>query len=184
MILPFSTQLNGKPTYFPEKIIKSLDVSDVKKATLNDSLAEIVCPKDFEFILGSTNPFFEHHPKLHTIRKDEKNRWKPGMLIDFFINARQKNMFRFAPRISVVSTQKIEFYYRGEYCDILIDDKLFESIWMNYKSLDSCIYGNQYDYPKTHQLALNDGFECIDDLLNYFEGNYKGKIIHWTNLEY
>ena len=161
MILPFSTQLNGKPTYFPEKIIASLDISDVKKATLNDLLAEIICPQDYKFILGSTNPFFKHIPKLHTIRKDEKNRWKEGLMIDFFINARQKNMFRFAPRIPVVSTQKI-----------IIKNN---TVWIDGFPL----------LPKqTMGFAINDGFENVDDFFKYFNEDFNGKIIHWTNLKY
>ena len=165
MILPFSTQLNGKPTYFPEKIIKSLDVSDVEKATLNDSLAEIICPKDFEFILGSTNPFFEHHPKLHTIRKDEKDRWNPGILIDFFINTRKKNMFRFAPKIPVVSIQHIGILHYRDNPEVNIDGKY--------------LFPNEIE-----QLAINDGFESVDEFFQYFNEDFHGKIIHWTNLKY
>lgn len=34
------------------------------------------------------------------------------------------------------------------------------------------------------KLAINDGFESIDDFFNYFNEDTTGKIIHWTDLEY
>ncbi|GIZ10265.1 hypothetical protein FUMI01_29890 [Flavobacterium sp. UMI-01] len=131
----------------------------------------------------NTKPF---HPKLHTIRLDEKDRWKTGTMIDFFINCRQKDMFRFAPRIPVVSVQEIFMTRRGSILEISI------------AKVDSYIGDDDFQLDAFQQgdLALNDGFDDYNDFRNYFldiiekkgkeTGNYwfKGKIIHWTALRY
>ncbi|MEC3875960.1 hypothetical protein [Chryseobacterium salviniae] len=158
MILSFKTKINGKPTYFPEKIWSGLgDVCNKYNYCID------------EFHTGLMNVGFDdqrdHKPKLHTIRKDDKNRWKPGMMIDFFINARQKDMFRFAPRIPVVSIQYIGILHYRDNSEVNIDGRyLFPS--------------------EVEKLAKNDGFESVDDFFQYFNEDYNGIIIHWTNLKY
>ena len=169
MILPFSTQINGKPTYFVEKILKSFDGKD--------------CTEDDELMLkeaiylGFLSPYKydEVKPKLHTIREDKSDRWRAGVMIGFFINARQKNMFRFAPRIPVVSTQRILMSYA--YANII-------HITINGRRLN--------DWQEKEKLAINDGFESWGDFVDYFipiiekseNGFFTGKIIHWTDLRY
>ena len=170
MILSFKTQINGKPTFFVEKILKSLKVN-------KESLDE-----DFTNGWLSYVKYNESSPKIHTIRKDEKNRWKVGMMIDFFINARQKNMFRFAPRIPVVSIQKIEIIHRPQHTDLYIDEKLTESLWVD--SFSFRVYSTETDCPIFYALARNDGFENISDFLEYFSDHFEGKILHWTDLRY
>ena len=169
MILPFSTQINGKPTYFVEKILKSFDGKD---CTEDDKL---MLKEAIYLELLSPFKYDEVKPKLHTIREDKNDRWKPGVMIDFFINARQKNMFRFAPRIPVVSTQRILMSYA--YANII-------HITINGKRLN--------DWQEKEKLAINDGFESWDDFVDYFipiiekseDGFFTGKIIHWTDLKY
>ena len=169
MILPFSTQINGKPTYFVEKILKSFDGKD---CTEDDKL---MLKEAIYLELLSPFKYDEVKPKLHTIREDKNDRWKPGVMIDFFINARQKNMFRFAPRIPVVSTQRILMSYA--YANII-------HITINGKRLN--------DWQEKEKLAINDGFESWDDFVDYFipiiekseDEFFTGKIIHWTDLRY
>lgn len=173
MILPFSTQINGKPTYFVEKILKSFDGKD--------------CTEDDELMLkeaiylGFLSPYKydEVKPKLHTIREDKNDRWKPGVMIDFFINARQKNMFRFAPRIPVVSTQKINITWLTKYMVfVTIDNKpIGDAIWDRGFICMSCD-------TRLRELAKNDGFESVEDFFGYFNKDFTGKIIHWTDLRY
>lgn len=167
MILPFSTQINGKPTLFIEKIWEGFFRNDFFDG------------KDTEFI-----KYFDLHkekfgktwdelpedkrlenPKIHTIRKDEKNRWKPGMMIDFFINNRSKKAFRFAPRVPVVLVQSIGIYHLEQ-------------------SIEVCVDGT-YLFPfEIDELAINDGFESVEEFFTYFNETYHGKIIHWTNFKY
>ena len=160
MILSFKTQINGKPTYFVEKIWKSLQPVEISEyiAHIDGKYLAPMCKRT------------DMNAKLHTIRKDEKNRWKPGMEIDFFINARQRNMFRFAPRIPVVKTQSIVISNSSNGFQVSVEGK---NLW-NYQ---------------IEQLAINDGFDNLKDLKDYFiqeleNGFFTGKIIHWTDFKY
>ena len=112
-------------------------------------------------------------PKIHTIRKDNKNRWKPGMMIDFFINARQKDMFRFAPRVPLKSKQRIFMTYLPHLGN----------------GFQVSINGRELDKSEIKVLAVNDGFETVEDFEDYFISEmenyeYSGKIIHWTDFKY
>lgn len=171
MILPFSTQINGKPTCFPEKIITSLlDCQIISSYEAKERMESRVCIKDgYYFDIDFDNSKL-HKPKPHTIREDKNDRWQPGVMIDFFINARQKNMFRFAPRIPVVSTQLIIISNSCNGFKVSIDGRHLEK--------------NEIEI-----LAINDGFENVIDFQNYFIERlkncfFKGKIIHWTDLKY
>lgn len=170
MILPFSTQLNGKPTYFVEKIWYGL-----LRYVIPIDLAYVTYLERHEEKFGKHWDFLpEDHermtnPKIHTIREDKNDRWKPGTKIDFFINCRQKNMFRFAPVLPVVSVQKVEiivdkFEFMNDY-QIKVDGKLL--------TIDEKV-----------QLALCDGFENLLHFFMYFNADFKGKLIHWTDLKY
>jgi hypothetical protein len=179
MILGFSTQLNGKPTYFVEKIWNSYDTEFAIDNFQN------------YFDLGEGYIFNDDavsfNPKLHTIREDKTKRWKAGMKIDFFINVRKKDMFRFAPVLPVVSVQKIDIKWSSckTQMNIFIDGIKF------------AVYKNHYDGegwrdlylpnnipPRGLNLVINDGFDSIQDFVSYFDKDFTGKIIHWTDLKY
>ena len=133
MILPFSTQINGKPTYFVEKIQSALAqmglFKDYNKA-------------DFDHKEFCIDVYLFCDSKIHTIRDDKNNRWKPGVMIDYFINCRQPNMFRFAPRIPVVSTQKVFMTYAfNDVIQISVDDR------------------ELFSYTERLEFAKNDGEE-------------------------
>lgn len=164
MILAFITKLNGKPTYFVEKIHSGL--------LQNDLLQGFDLKFEHEFDLDK---LCSCEPKIHTIREDKNERWKPGTKIDFFINCRQKNMFRFAPVLPVLSVQKIEIFYKGLFSAVAIDKVLFytDADFKLGKSTAGML-----------QLAQNDGFDTIEDFFAYFNEDFKGKIIHWTDLRY
>ncbi len=164
MILPFNTKLNGNETFFIEKIWKGLLTKGVKM-----SIRELI--KSFDSLSSNQQSLVSKMtPKLHTIREDKKNRWKTDVMIDFYINVRQKNMFRFAPRIPVVSTQEVEIVY-----DAVFGKNLHPKIIIDGKRLDKYLVDD---------FAQNDGFDTIEDFLDYFDKDYKGIIIHWTDLRY
>jgi hypothetical protein len=166
MILGFSTQLNGKPTYFVEKIQTALRLPFFNNSV---GFSPEHVPPNMNFYVKS-----KYKPKLHTIREDKTNRWKAGMKIDFFINVRTKKMFRFAPVLPVVSTQNILITYtKTNKAMVFIDDKCF---YMQ----DFSVEGNH----KMLHLAQNDGFDTIEDFFAYFNEDFTGKIIHWTDLRY
>lgn len=168
MTLPFSTQLKGKPTYFVEKILKGIDL---KISIYTQSFWKQSTYNRFDFPLLK--------PKFHTFREDTKERWHAGRMIDFFINCRQSNMQRFAPTLPVISTQKVEikWYSNDEnlFVRVFIDDKSFARVDFD---LNLHVSGNML------QLAYNDGFDTIEDFFGYFDKDFKGKIIHWTDLRY
>ena len=172
MILPFSTQLNGKPTYFVEKIWSSLmpKYAEPKYNPMRYILPQVY----FECIDKGFLNMNPHNAKYHTIREDKKERWKPGRKIDFFINCRQKSMFRFAPVLPVVSVQKVTMSY----------------LWG--KVIMITIAGREMYPSEKEQFAMNDGFDNWESFFEYFydvikntEDNFfTGKIIHWTDLKY
>lgn len=171
MILPFSTQLNGKPTYFVEKILKTFD----DKILTNEDKELIKLLIEFEYL--DVFKYDEVKPKIHTIREDKKDRWKAGNKIDFFINSRRPDMFRFCHTLKVISIQKVEIYYfplttpRINVPVLKVDGKLlYDAAGINKKEM--------------LEFANNDGFESIEDFFNYFNEDFTGKIIHWTDKKY
>ena len=174
MILPFSTKLNEKPTYFVDKIWSGL--IDRKLATIEtcrryEYNREKVTPNEFAIV-----PHYK--PKLHTIREDKNNRWQVGTNINFYINARQKNMFRFAPVLQVVRVQNIEIIY------VPFGDKKQDA--RPFVRVDGrLIYDvGQTLWSQMKEFAENDGFDCVNDFFEYFDKDFTGKIIHWTDLKY
>lgn len=174
MILPFSTKFpNGKPTYFIDKIWDSIcelecdlawlraDYIDMYRRKFNDHWDSI------EHIL----------PKKHTMRQDAHNRWKTGMKIHFVINNRSKLFFRFAPVIECKSVQKIEIRYNS-----LIGHTAHPECYR--RPVDISIDGRILKLTEIDILAKNDGFECISEFLDWFNEDFTGKIIHWTDLKY
>lgn len=181
MILPFSTQLNGKPTHFVERIHIGL----IEHNLWAGGFDAIFAHRGY-----SMNALNEKNAKIHTIREDKNDRWKVGTNIDFFINCRQKDMFRFAPVLPVVSTQKIEFIWKentenhtclgtkfDRICTIKIDDNFYGDAYL----LNDSVVSSSYTIPT---FANNDGFDTPDELFAYFNKNFKGKIIHWTDFKY
>lgn len=179
MILPFSTQFNGKPTYFVERIWKGLkeNITDAQHLEILKQIPPSETIKQFEI---NAEAYKKVTAKLHTIRADDKNRWKRGTKIHFFINCRQPNMFRFAPILPVTSVQNIEIIWCSEvrstelstlspkrlnYVDVIVDDTLLyiEDI---------------------KELSQNDGFDTVEEFFAYFNQDFTGKLIHWTDTRY
>lgn len=165
MILPFSTIINKKPSYFVEKIWKAL-----KDQEITQELADATFENYFNW-----NVYGKVQPKLHTIREDAKNRWKVGTKIHFYINCRQKNMFQFAPVLKVKAIQDVFMTYaHNDLIQISIDGK------------------ELFGYDERLQFAINDGFDNWEDFFNYFypviinnpKQQFTGKIIHWTDKIY
>lgn len=172
MILPFSTKLNGKPTYFVERIHHGLATKlhlELERKFYYpelDALELKICDS-----------------KIHTIREDKNDRWKPGVMIDFFINARTKQMFRFAPRVKVVSVQKIEITYFDEQ-NPKFTAQLSKIAAEYYNEVEVVVDNEVLNAKAINELAQNDGFDTIEDFFAYFNTDFTGKIIHWTDKRY
>lgn len=178
MILPYSQVLNGKETFFVEKITQGLYSSNYVNEEVRKQMLEYKWPKNdyFKYIWSCKDDF---NDKIHTIRKDEKNRWQPGKLIHFVINNRSKRMWRFAPIIPVVSTQEIIIISTVIRFYVLIDGVAYAEIFKLKTYDDNSPMGK-----KMNILARNDGFDDYADFMRYFDSGFKGKIIHWTNFKY
>ncbi len=106
-------------------------------------------------------------PKLHTIRKSK--RFMPGTKLHMAYGVRTKFYEQFnydIPELEkCVSTQeiRIEWFLNG--CIVWVDDRAL-------------------DEDEITELARNDGFNSLIEFLRYFNENFEGQIIHWTDLRY
>lgn len=170
MTLGFSTQIKNKPTYFVEKIWEGILQKGVQ-INANDFIeyGRKALPKNY--IVGTNKP------KIHTIREDKKERWKVGNQIHFVTGNRTKNRKQFAPIVKVQSIQKLVItemlMTQTAYCTVS-NDKIFKV------EVDGITLHNK----QVEELALNDGFDSVDDFFKWFDKDFKGKIIHWTDYKY
>ncbi|MDY3445529.1 hypothetical protein PG616_11850 [Riemerella anatipestifer] len=165
MKLQFTTKINGKPTFFAEKIILSL-----YRFKIISEIGAFNAMIDYYKSKNDGLAYEGGFPKIHTIRKDKSNLWEKGEFIDFFIDD-----FRFAPSVIVKSVQPIKMFYASDnIIEITIDGRLIT------------------DFKEKEQLAINDGFNSYKDFFDYFYPIIKeipnnlfiGKIIHWTDFKY
>lgn len=111
--------------------------------------------------------------KIHTIRTDKSNRWKPGMFIHFAKGVRTKNYINFHMGFChSVQQLKIEYIpYEGQTKGLVADI---------FVSIDGRLLNNE----EVNVLAKNDGFQSASDFLEFFDKDFTGKIIHWTDFKY
>lgn len=174
MTLSFKTSIDGQPTYFVQKIWAGLFVN---KDSLQIGIIECTLWLNDCINNGHFDRSFltSKGIKIHTIRADTKNRWRLGMSIHFVIKNRTPQRFQFAPTIPVKAIQEIYIRWSGAVVYVYLDGKVF--------------YTNLTNEPEmlNHRmlfLAKNDGFDSIEAFLQYFNSDFKGKIIHWTDFTY
>lgn len=166
MTLAFSTQLNGKPTHFVEKIWEAILRNGVE-CNANDLAQKL---QEAMYILGKYT-IGTYPAKLHTIREDKSNRWKAGNKIHFVINNRTPKRLQFAPKVKCESVQKIEVnHYDSDGFPLTNPIIHINGVWATQ--------------PTINKLAVNDGFDNAKAFFEYFKKDFTGKIIHWTNLKY
>lgn len=116
--------------------------------------------------------------KKHTIREDKFNRWSAGKKMNMATEIRTKNYNQFAEK-QCTGTQKIQirYYDRDKFVRISVDDHFLG--FVNFEGADiSC------STSKIEDLAKNDGFENIREFFEWFNTDFDGKIIHWTDIRY
>ena len=178
--LSFKTQFPwGYQTYFIPKIWRGLidnmgmysDYMSYVNTILNsgnDKIMEAFFPvKDINTI----------SPKIHTIREDKHDLWKPGRKIHMAVFNRTKDRFQFAPVLECKSVQKIEIRYIPE-----MPGRGCIKINGIFKSVFNSNFSDDKDF--LNQLALNDGFNSIEDFFRFFNKDFTGKIIHFTDFRY
>jgi hypothetical protein len=178
-VFPSYHPKKGQPTYFPEKIITSLDIEEYRKMTLMDFLSEEFDPTEEEFIKGSCNPLFHHIPKYHTIRAGQ--RWKEG---DWFSprvwSGKPYNspQIIIAEDIQIKKALDIEITLVQDYLTIGIEDDLFYE--------ENSRFAIQKD--SLELLSKNDGLSS-QDLKDWFllspnfkkKSSFVGQIICWND---
>ncbi len=169
MILPFKTEINGKPTYFVEKIWAGFE-----NHCVDSFYHEGKVSGKYEF-----EDNWSFAPKIHTIREDKHNRWQVGKMIDFYINNRTKKAFCFAPRVPVVNVQEIKIYWFGNSRELI-----FSKTSNKYDNVEVVIDNKSLSIKEIERLVMNDGFDNVADFFSYFNEDFKGKIIHWTKINY
>lgn len=104
--------------------------------------------------------------KIHTIREDKHDRWRDGRPIQMATGVRTKKYRCFNDRDSCKGTQKISITHtkRG--------------------FLRARIAGKNVSHEGLMLLARNDGFESLIDFCLWFNKDFVGKIIHWTDFRY
>jgi hypothetical protein len=112
--------------------------------------------------------------KIHTIREDKKKVWKKGRLIHFATGVRTKNYKCFKKGVCT-GTQKIEI----NYVEIIISKKMPPGINKVVK-----VNNRILSLKEIGLLAKNDGFDSVNDFFEWFNEDFKGKIIHWTDFRY
>lgn len=181
---PKEMGLQDDKTYFIEKINLGLLKSNQTKAidyveTLEDYRSKFDSNWDVKSDLK---------PKIHTIRKDESERWKPGMKIHFVVNNRSPNRFQFAPIVQCACVQNIEIINAENYG--IGDPKVSYSGKINISGIDWFfglivkVDGRTLKKKEVQNFVVNDGFESVWDFFLYFQHDFKGRLIHWTNLRY
>jgi uncharacterized protein YqfB (UPF0267 family) len=127
-------------------------------------------------ITGFKNRFeqpIEDGTKKHTIREDKNDRYKEGKWLHLAVGVRTK-AYRLLKKVVCTGTQKIQILYgNGGY---------FEGF--AYQDVRVLIDGRELGYREVSELAKNDGFDMQDSFFKWFNKDFTGKIIHWTELKY
>lgn len=113
--------------------------------------------------------------KVHSIREDKHNRWHAGMRIHMATGVRTKGYCCFNDKDECKSTQRIEIKYINKSMGvpvIIIDGR------------EHWFVEDERDRRVILALANNDGFDTIRDFCKWFDRDFVGKIIHWTDLRY
>lgn len=160
--------IGGKPTNFAEKIIKSLDGSKhINPHDFKYLMDWMVVHKKFSFKYYLNLPE-SYKGKIHTMREDKIGKWNEGDKIDMMMNDGLKEMFRFLPTVPClgIETCKIEYFMGcGNYPNVYVGGRLLSN-------------------KEFEKFIVNDGFDNAEQFCQYFDKDWKGKIIHWTGYKY
>ncbi len=119
-------------------------------------------------------------PKIHTLRAGF--RWRKGMAIHMAIGVRTKDYHQFNKEIPELQyctgTQDILILARQQ--QIMVWQKDFPEASDSVKDG----YWKELDQAAMEELALNDGFESLQELFDWFFPIFDGQIVHWTGVRY
>ena len=178
--LSFKTQFPwGEPTYFIPKIWKGL-IDNQKMYDDYLSYVTMVLESGNDKIMEAFIPVRDINtivPKIHTIREDKYDLWKPGRKIHMAVFNRTEHRFQFAPVLECKSVQRITIAHINKTHIVHIGDDCILPI------SDYAICGGIIPL-KLKKLVRNDGFNSAEDFFRYFNKDFTGKIVHWTEYKY
>lgn len=155
----------GKETYFRKKIWAML---------IPNSSAEIMYEWGIDY--GEKVKYAE--PKFHTIRRG--NKYKAGDIVSPISVDQNGNEFQFAPEMEIISIQDISIRYEkmasGEWVHIVIGG-------INGMDLPY-FFTEDYNNSRLEAFIKNDGFESPEQFFKYFNEDFEGQILHFTDLRY
>jgi len=170
MILGFKKQFSwGEPTYFREKILCVVGYAMLEECGILKRIR----------VTSYTNNIIQKisgiKPKIHTIREDKHNRWKAGRSIQMVYRGKNYSIEdHFNKGIDELSkcihVQTISIKYGKKF-------GAFEAVIV-------AIDGKILDESERLLLALNDGFDSLEDFYRWFSKDFSGKIIHFTDFRY
>lgn len=108
--------------------------------------------------------------KKHTVRENKYHRWVPGKLIHFCTGIRTKAYHCFKMGY-VTGTQKILI----DYIPLYPGDKGTVRIKID---------GRILTVAETDEFVRNDGFDSVEDFARWFNKDFFGDLIHWTDKRY
>ena len=113
--------------------------------------------------------------KIHSIREDKHNRWKKDRKIHMATGVRTKNYHCFKEDVCR-GTQKIKIR--------LLDAPLCIEIYIDGEIRYNSLIPDKDRSFFIWSLSKNDGFDSINDFFKWFNTDFDGKIIHWTDFRY
>jgi len=164
----------GDPSYFVEKIWSGFSLNDFLWDQRNGCWSTERFKENFPYDYDWFPIFMNVKPKIQTIREDKNNRWKSGKNLHFeqwIGKPYNSKCYHFAPVIPCMSVQNIEIEYQG----LKQNGNVIPAIKIDGEYLVK----NEF-----YRLAQNDGFDTESDFFKWFDKDYKGKIIHWTDCWY
>lgn len=119
-------------------------------------------------------------PKIHSIRKGK--RWKAGNVIHMATGVRTKKYFRFnGDGIGLDVCKAVQTI---EIKEIAITDSNYCYVTEDHKIFTVTVDGWKFTRDGIKILAFNDGFESAEDFFKWFDKDFEGQIIHWTDFKY
>lgn len=137
-------------------------------------------------ITNSTLKEVIYIPKFHTIREDEHNLWKAGRSIQMVYRGPNYSILdhfnKGIPELDkCVSVQKIRLWWTGALATT--QNERDKNVGQQVK-LNCIVDGRRLTDNELTNLAINDGFSSLDQFKKWFNKDFTGKIIHFTNLRY
>ena len=117
--------------------------------------------------------------KEHTIREDLHDRWKVGMKMHMATGVRTKEYNQFDEKICT-GIQTFRVIWKDSPEDSLLGRSV--RVFIDGKNVTDSFFDD--DNTVLEVLAKKDGFDSVNKFFQWFSTDFKGKIIHWTDLKY